>query len=146
MKMFWPEAVNWTVYILNRSPTLAVKNITLEEAWSGIKSSVEHFRVFGCLAHVHVPNAKRTKLEDKSIACVLLGDWDMSYEEQVVAVLEWGDNDEEAAVSDEGEIESEDGDIAEEVENVSPDTMDEGRIIRQPFKEGNDKYWGSLLH
>nr|CAN76379.1 hypothetical protein VITISV_017862 [Vitis vinifera] len=27
-KTFWPEAVNWTVYILNRSPTLAVKNMT----------------------------------------------------------------------------------------------------------------------
>jgi len=63
---FWPEAVNWTVYILNRSPTLAIKNITLKEAWSGIKPSVEHFRVFGCLAHVHVLDAKRTKLEDKS--------------------------------------------------------------------------------
>jgi len=70
---FWPEAVNWTIYILNRSPTLAVKNITPEEAWSGIKPSVEHFRVFGCLAHVHVPDVRRTKLENKSIACVLLG-------------------------------------------------------------------------
>jgi transposase InsO family protein len=29
---FWPEAVNWMIYILNRSPTLAVKNITPEEA------------------------------------------------------------------------------------------------------------------
>ena len=29
---FWPEAVNWTVHILNRSPTLAVKNMTPEEA------------------------------------------------------------------------------------------------------------------
>ncbi|KAK0604649.1 hypothetical protein LWI29_017831 [Acer saccharum] len=51
-----------------------------------------------------------------------------SQPKQVVAVLEWGDNDEEVAVSD--EIESEDGDIAEEVENVSPDTVDEGRIRR----------------
>ena len=31
-KNFWPEAVNWTVHILNRSPTLAVKNMTPEEA------------------------------------------------------------------------------------------------------------------
>lgn len=72
-KNFWPEAVNWTVYVLNRCPTLAVKNITPEEAWSGVKPSVEHFRVFGCVAHVHVPDARRTKLEDKSFACVLLG-------------------------------------------------------------------------
>ena len=72
-KSFWPEAVNWTVHVLNRSPTLIVKNMTPEEAWSGIKPSVEHFRVFGCVSHVHIPDAKRTKLEDKSFSCVLLG-------------------------------------------------------------------------
>ena len=72
-KTFWPEAVNWTFYVLNRCPTLAVKNITPEEAWSGVKPSVEHFRVFGCLAHVHVPDERRGKLNNKSFPCVLLG-------------------------------------------------------------------------
>ena len=72
-KTFWPEAVKWTFYVLNRCPTLAVKNITPQEAWSGVKPSVEHFRVFGCLAHVHVPAAKRGKLDDRSFPCVLLG-------------------------------------------------------------------------
>ena len=72
-KNFWPEAVNWTVHVLNRSPTVAVKNKTPEEAWSGVKPSVEHFRVFGCVSHVHVPDSKRTKLDDKSLSCVLLG-------------------------------------------------------------------------
>ena len=28
---------------------------------------------FGCIAHVHIPDVKRTKLQDKSFACVLLG-------------------------------------------------------------------------
>jgi hypothetical protein len=42
-KTFWPEGVNWAVHILNRSPTLAVRNKTLEEAWSGTKPSVAHF-------------------------------------------------------------------------------------------------------
>lgn len=65
--------MNWPIYILNRRPTVALKNITSEEAWSGVKPSVEHFRVFGCVAHVHVPNARRTKLENKSFKCVLLG-------------------------------------------------------------------------
>ena len=72
-KTFWPEAVNWSFYVLNRSPTVAVKDVTPEEAWSGIKPSVEHFRVFGSIAHVHVPEVRRTKLEDKSYNCVLLG-------------------------------------------------------------------------
>lgn len=72
-KSFWPEAVNWTAHVLNRSPTLAVQDVTPEEAWSGVKPRVDHFRVFGCIAHVHIPDAKRTKLDDKSCKCVLLG-------------------------------------------------------------------------
>ena len=42
-KTFWPEVVNRTIYVLNRCPTLAVKDITPEEAWSGVKPSVDHF-------------------------------------------------------------------------------------------------------
>jgi len=72
-KSFLPEAVNWAVHVLNRSPTLVVKNATPEEAWSGVKTYVDHFRIFGCVSHVHVPNKTRTKLDDKSLNCVLLG-------------------------------------------------------------------------
>lgn len=35
-KTFWAEAINWTFFLLNRCPTLAVKNVTPQEAWSGI--------------------------------------------------------------------------------------------------------------
>lgn len=38
-----------------------------------MKYIVKYFRVFGCLAHVHIPDQKRIKLDDKSIRCVLLG-------------------------------------------------------------------------
>lgn len=72
-KTFWPEAVNWTVHVLNRSPTLVVRDKTPEEAWSGIKPCVSYFRVFGCISRVHVPDSKRTKLDDKNMSCVLLG-------------------------------------------------------------------------
>ena len=34
---------------------------------------MEHFRVFGCIGHVHVPDSKRIKLDDKSMKCTLLG-------------------------------------------------------------------------
>lgn len=47
--------------------------MTPQEAWNGEKPSVEFFRVFGCIAHVHIPEARRTKLEDRSVPCVLLG-------------------------------------------------------------------------
>ncbi|GJU04879.1 retrovirus-related pol polyprotein from transposon TNT 1-94 [Tanacetum coccineum] len=72
-KMFWPEAVRWSVHILNRCPTVAVQNQTPEEAWSGVKPVIDYFRVFGCVAHAHVPDQKRSKLDDKSRKCVLLG-------------------------------------------------------------------------
>jgi len=50
-----------------------VKNKTPKEAWSRVNPSIKYFRVFGCLCYVHVPDAKRTKLDDKSLCCVLLG-------------------------------------------------------------------------
>ena len=69
-KCFWPEAVKWCVQ--NRSPTAAVENKTPEEAWSGKKPVVNYFRIFGSIAHVHIPDQKRIKLYDKSIKCVFL--------------------------------------------------------------------------
>jgi hypothetical protein len=72
-KSFWPEALKWATYVLNRSPTLSVKDMTPEEAWTGRKPTVHHFRVFGCLAYVHIHDAHRKKLDDKSIPCFLLG-------------------------------------------------------------------------
>jgi hypothetical protein len=50
-----------------------VKNKTPDEAWSDVMPSVEYFRVFGCVSHVHVLDRKRTKLDSKSTSCVLLG-------------------------------------------------------------------------
>ena len=72
-KVFQAEVVNWAIHVLNRSPTLAVKDVTLEEAWEETKPCVSHFRVFGCVAHVHVPNGQRKKLDDKSVKYVMLG-------------------------------------------------------------------------
>ena len=47
--------------------------MTPEEAWTGEKPLVDYFRVFGCAKHVHILYAKRSKLEYKSVTCVLLG-------------------------------------------------------------------------
>lgn len=72
-KRFWPDATTWAVHVLNRSPTSILKEKTPEEMWSGVKPTVDYFRVFGCLTHVHVPDQGRKKLDDKSITCVLIG-------------------------------------------------------------------------
>lgn len=56
--MFWPEAIRWTSYVLNRSPASAIKDKTRKECWSGVKPDVQHFKVFGCLGIAHIPKAK----------------------------------------------------------------------------------------
>lgn len=72
-KEFWAEAANWSIHILNRCPTTSLENMTPQEAWTGCKPRVDHFRIFGCLAHVHVPDHKRIKLDDKSKTHIFLG-------------------------------------------------------------------------
>ena len=69
-KSFWPKAINWSIHILNRSPTFAVLNMTPEEAWSGRKPVVDHFKIFGCITYAHIPNEKRKKLDDKGERCL----------------------------------------------------------------------------
>lgn len=61
------------MHIQNRCPTAAVPNKTPEEAWNGEKPVVDYFRIFRCIAHVHVPDQRRSKLDDKSRKCVFLG-------------------------------------------------------------------------
>ncbi|CAL8991481.1 unnamed protein product [Prunus brigantina] len=64
-KSFWPEAVNWGIHILNKSPTFAIRDLTPEEAWSGRKPAVGYFKVFGCIAYAHILDEKKNKLDDK---------------------------------------------------------------------------------
>ncbi|RDY00780.1 hypothetical protein CR513_15994, partial [Mucuna pruriens] len=64
-RSFWTGVINWVVHVLNRSSILTVKNITLEEAWSGIKPSISYFRIFGCIGYVHVLDKKGENLMTK---------------------------------------------------------------------------------
>ena len=72
-KEFWGDAVACAVYLLNRFPTKRIGNVTPEEAWSLQKPRVDHLRIFGSVAFAKIPEEKRTKLEDKSQKCILLG-------------------------------------------------------------------------
>ncbi|KAL6333263.1 hypothetical protein AAG906_028446 [Vitis piasezkii] len=56
-KSFWLKR-NWSIHILN-------------EAWSGRKPTVDHFKIFGCNAYAHIPDEKRKKLDDKGEKCKL---------------------------------------------------------------------------
>ena len=54
-------------------PTRAVQGKTPVEAWSGIKPSVKHLKVFGSICYSHVADAKRSKLDDKAKMGIFLG-------------------------------------------------------------------------
>lgn len=47
---FWGKVVSCSVYLLSRSPTRSVRDMTSTEAWSGFKQSVKHLEVFGSIA------------------------------------------------------------------------------------------------
>ena len=46
-------------YVHNRSPTSSLKELTPFERLFGWKPDVSYFRVFGCIAFKHIPDAKR---------------------------------------------------------------------------------------
>ena len=73
LNYFWAEAIHTAAYILNRSPTSALDHQTPFEAWNGWKPKVTHFKIFGCIAYVHVPSQKKQKLDDNSVKCIFVG-------------------------------------------------------------------------
>jgi hypothetical protein len=78
-KEFWGDAVVCAVYLLNRFTTKRLHMLTPEEAWSMKKPRVDHLRIFGSIAYAKIQDEKRTKLEDKSQKCILLGYGENSY-------------------------------------------------------------------
>jgi hypothetical protein len=70
---YWAKAINCENYIVNHTPTKALKNITSEEAWTKIKPYVSHFRVFGSIAWAHIPDEKMKALQPKSEKCIFVG-------------------------------------------------------------------------
>jgi hypothetical protein len=61
--ILWAEASMTAVYVQNRSPDKILKNVTHEEAFTGVKPEVAHLRIFRCPAYIHVPKEKKTKLD-----------------------------------------------------------------------------------
>lgn len=55
----WGETVPCHCYIVNCSPTRALKDMPHNDKWNEIKPYVKHSRVFGCDAWVDIPNEER---------------------------------------------------------------------------------------
>jgi hypothetical protein len=71
--VLWAKASMTVVYVQNKSPHKIMKNMTLEESFTGVKPEVGHFRVFGCPVYFHVPKEKRTKLNPSGKNGTFLG-------------------------------------------------------------------------
>jgi hypothetical protein len=69
----WEEIAMTVVYLKNLSPTAALDNITPHEAWYGTKPNLQHLRVLGCTAYVHIPEEKRIKLDNHTMKGQLIG-------------------------------------------------------------------------
>jgi len=61
----WGEAAATAAYLINKSPTKKLQDKTPEEAWCGVKPSVQHLKIFGSLCFRHVPDQLRRKVDDK---------------------------------------------------------------------------------
>ncbi|GJX08294.1 zinc finger, CCHC-type containing protein [Tanacetum coccineum] len=70
---FWAEAVRHAIYILNNVPTKALEDITPYEAIKQRKPNLGNLRIFGCIAYAKVPTQHLTKLDDRSIKMIYLG-------------------------------------------------------------------------
>jgi hypothetical protein len=70
---FWAKVVTTAVYIMNRTPTAAVHGMTPKEKFISKKPNVSHLKVFGCIAYVHVPDEKKSKLDPKDDKCIFIG-------------------------------------------------------------------------
>jgi hypothetical protein len=69
----WGEAVHVAYYLKNLTPTNTDAGLkSPEELWTGRSLDLGHLRIFGCVAFVYVPTAKRGKLNKTSFKGVFV--------------------------------------------------------------------------
>ena len=69
----WAEAVEYAIYMKNRSPTAVIKNKTPYEAFWGEKPDISNLRVFGSQCYVHNDSPTRRKLDARAFPAVFIG-------------------------------------------------------------------------
>jgi len=71
-KQFCANAVNTTLYLINRGSSVPLDCEIPEEAWADKEVNLNHLRTFGCISHVHVELDRRSK-DPKSKRCIFIG-------------------------------------------------------------------------
>ncbi|KAI4357176.1 hypothetical protein L6164_001142 [Bauhinia variegata] len=71
----WIHAKNYnsTAYVINRVPLSPINLKSPYELMFNEKPSVKHFRIFGSICYVHVPDAQRNKFDAKTRKCIFIG-------------------------------------------------------------------------
>jgi len=72
-KKYWWLAVSVAAYLNNHAPMQLVVGNTPFKAWLGKKAFLNHLRVFGCLAFVHVPTENQKKLDYRAPPGIFVG-------------------------------------------------------------------------
>ncbi|KRY19033.1 Retrovirus-related Pol polyprotein from transposon TNT 1-94, partial [Trichinella patagoniensis] len=72
-RCLWAEAVHTAAYLLNRIPNRKEITKTPYEEWFGRRPTVEHLRIFGCDAYVHIPDQHRRKFDPKARKVIFVG-------------------------------------------------------------------------
>ncbi|KAH9789507.1 Integrase catalytic domain-containing protein [Citrus sinensis] len=67
------EAAKTACYIVNRSPSTAIRLKTAMEMWTGKPADYSYLHAFGCPVYVMYNAQERTKLDAKSRRCIFLG-------------------------------------------------------------------------
>jgi hypothetical protein len=65
-KALWVKGMAYAAYVINRVPLNPINMKSPYKLMFEEKCSVNHFKVFGSICYVHVPDAKRTKLDAKT--------------------------------------------------------------------------------
>ena len=73
LKRFWGDCLASFVKVWNCCPTSAVPGTTPYHLWHKKKPNVGYFRVWGCVAYVHIQKDKRDKLGPHMEKCIFIG-------------------------------------------------------------------------
>jgi hypothetical protein len=69
----WEEECNTVVYVQNHFPHRVLGMSTPEEAFTGKKPDVSHFKIFGSSVYVHVNKDAKKKLEPTAEVGIFVG-------------------------------------------------------------------------
>lgn len=70
---YWAEAISTAAYLVNRSPTKSLRNMTPEEAWTGTKPDLSHLRESGCKTFAYILKEKSRKWDEKAQKNIFVG-------------------------------------------------------------------------